>query len=370
MKSILVNTSSRKYKILFGENIIKNILTFLKEEFPGDNKKILVSNEKIYGIYGKRFEDIFSGEADFSSIILKDGEKYKNIDVIKSIYHELINLNTHRNDIVISLGGGVVGDTTGFGAATFNRGMNLVHCPTTIMSQTDSSIGGKTAINFENIKNVIGSFYQPHLIIIDTFFLRTLEEKEIINGLGEIVKYGLVFDYKIIEDLLAIAKECRNNEDRLFEIIRNKKFNDIIYKCAKLKSEIVEKDEFDTGERQLLNFGHTIGHALEKAAGFEMLNHGQAVALGMLCAVEISLSLGMLNMEFKNELIKLYEILKLPTHIKNMDQQKIFDALKFDKKFYSNINKFILLESVNKPVIIAGVDEKIIKKSIVSYIKQ
>lgn len=369
MKSIKVNTESRKYKILFGENIIRDILSYLKKEFKGDNKKIVVSNEKVYGIYGKKFDEIFLNETDFSKIILKDGEKYKNIDVLKSIYSELINLNSHRNDIIISFGGGVIGDTAGFAAATFNRGMKLVQCPTTIIGQTDSSIGGKVAINFENIKNVIGCFYQPHLIIIDTFFLKTLDEKEIINGMGEIVKYGLVFDYKIIEELLIIAKKFRNKEERLYEIIKNEKFNNIIYKCAKIKSEIVEKDEFDLKERQLLNFGHTVGHALEKAAGFEVLNHGQAVALGMLCAVEISLNLGMLNMYFKNELIKLYEILKLPVYIKNIDSEKIFESLKFDKKFYSNINKFILLENINMPVILNGIDEKIIKKSIINYVK-
>src|SRR5450830_1570558 len=245
MKSITVNTASRKYKILFGENIIGYILSYLKKEFYGSNKKIVVSNEKIYGIYGKIIDDIFSNETGFSKIILKDGEKYKNIDVLKSIYLELINLNAHRNDILISFGGGVLGDTAGFAAATFNRGMNLVQCPTTIIAQTDSSIGGKVAINFENIKNVIGSFYQPHLIIIDTFFLKTLDEKEIINGMGEIVKYGLVFDYKIIEDLLMLSKKYINSEERLYEIIRNEEFDNIIYKCAKIKSEIVEKDEFD-----------------------------------------------------------------------------------------------------------------------------
>jgi 3-dehydroquinate synthase len=352
MEPIIVNTALRKYKILFGENIIGNILSYLKDEFYGDNKKIIISNEKVDKIYGKKFDEIFSNETNFSKIILKDGEKYKNMDVLKSIYLQLINLNAHRNDILIALGGGVIGDIAGFAASTFNRGTNLLQCPTTIIAQTDSSIGGKVAVNFENIKNVIGSFYQPHLIIIDTFFLRSLEEKEIINGMGEIVKYGLVFDYKIIDDLLDIANKFRNKEERLYEIIKNEKFNNIIYKCAKIKSEIIEKDEFDMNERQLLNFGHTVGHALEKTAGFDMLNHGQAVALGMLCAVEISLNLGMLNNGFKNELIELYKILKLPICIENITLEKIFESLKFDKKFYSNINKFVLLENVNMPVIL------------------
>jgi 3-dehydroquinate synthase len=369
MKSIKVNTSTRKYRILFGNDIFRDISHYLKNEFSGAHKIIVVSNETIFGIYGEIFNDVFSGETGFSKIILKDGEKYKNIDVLKSIYSELISLNAHRNDILVSIGGGVIGDTAGFAAATFNRGMNLVQVPTTVIAQTDSSIGGKVAINFENIKNVIGSFYQPHLIIIDTFFLKTLSEKEIINGMGEIVKYGLVFDYRIIKDILELSKKTGNDDDRLYKIIRNEKFNNIIYKCAKIKSEIVKKDEFDLKERQLLNFGHTIGHALEKAAGFEILNHGQAVAIGMLCAVDISINLGMLNKDFKNELVKLYEILKLPVYIKNIDKEKIFDSLKFDKKFVSDINRYILLENINKPVIMAGIDEIIIKKSIINYIK-
>lgn len=369
MKSITINTKSRKYKILFGENISRDISFYLKNEFPGTNKIILVSNETIYKIYGEVFDNIFSGESCFRKIILRDGEKYKNMDVLRSVYSELISLNAHRNDILVAFGGGVIGDTAGFAAATFNRGMNFVQIPTTIIGQTDSSIGGKVAINFENIKNVIGSFYQPHLIIIDTLFLRTLDEKEIINGLGEIVKYGFVFDYSIIGDLLALTANQRLSENRLFELIKNKKFNNIIYRCAKIKSKIITKDEFDLKERQLLNFGHTIGHALEKSAGFEKLNHGQAVALGMLCSVEISVNLGMLDEHFKKEMIELYEILKLPVFIENIDPEKIFESLKFDKKFFSGINRYILLENINKPVILTGIDEKVIKNSIINYIK-
>lgn len=369
MKSIEIKTLNRKYKIYIKNNITESFCDYIKENFGKNGNIIVVSNERIYGIYGKIIKDIISREYKIKEIILNDGEKYKNIDTLKYIYSKLVDFNAHRNDVILSFGGGVVGDTAGFAAATFGRGMNLIHCPTTIISQIDSSIGGKTAVNFEKIKNIIGCFYQPHLIITDPEFLKTLDEKEIINGLGEIVKYGLVFDFQIINDVLNLIGDFKNDENRLFNIVNNKEFGKIIYKCVKIKAEIVEKDEFDLNERNLLNFGHTIGHSLEKTIGFDKINHGQAVAIGILCAIDISVSLGYLNEKFKKKILDIYDILKLPKFITKTDVDEILNALKFDKKFISGKNKFILLEDLNKPVIYNNLDEDIIKNSIVNNIK-
>ncbi len=369
MKIINVKTLNRIYNIYIENKITEKFNVYLKENIKDINNVILISNEKIFGIYGDIIEKIIKRDFDLKKIILKDGEEYKNIDTLKFIYSELININAHRNDIIISFGGGVIGDTAGFAAATFNRGMKLIQYPTTIIAQVDSSIGGKVAINFENTKNVIGCFYQPHFIICDPALLKTLNENEIINGLGEIVKYGLVFDYQIINDLLNLININKNDENRLFNIINNEEFNNIIYKCARIKSEIVKKDEFDLNERNLLNFGHTIGHALEKVIGFENLNHGQAVALGILCAIDLSLNMGYLSKEIKKNILDLYDILKLPKFIHHCNIDDTLNALKFDKKFVSGKNKFILLEELNKPVIYSDIDEKLIKNSIINLIR-
>lgn len=369
MEIIKVKTLNRIYSIYIENNITEKFNEYLKENIKDVKNVILISNEKISGIYKNKIEKIIKEDFDFKKIILNDGEEYKNIDSLKFIYSELLKINAHRNDVIISFGGGVIGDTAGFAAATFNRGMKLIQYPTTIIAQIDSSIGGKVAVNFENTKNVIGCFYQPHLIICDPQLLKTLNENEIINGLGEIVKYGLVFDYQIINDILNLINTYKNDENRLFKIIIDEKFSNIIYKCARIKSKIVEEDEFDLNKRNLLNFGHTIGHALEKVVGFKNLNHGQAVALGILCALDLSLSMGYLNKEIKKSILDLYDILKLPKFIDKCDVDEILNALKFDKKFVSGKNKFILLKELNKPVIYTDIDEKLIKNSIINLIK-
>ena len=369
MKSIEVKTLNKIYNIYIENHITDRLVTYLKDNIKSINNIILVSNEKIYTIYGERIKKIISSDFNLKKIIIKDGEKYKNLDTLKYIYTELLKINARRNDVILSFGGGVVGDIAGLAAATFNRGMGLVQYPTTIIAQVDSSVGGKTAVNFENIKNVIGCFYQPDLIITDPKLLITLEEKEIINGLGEIVKYGLVFDYQIINDLLKIVNKYKNSDDRLLKTVKNEEFGNIIYKCVKIKSEIIEKDEFDTGERHVLNFGHTIGHAFEKIIGFDNINHGQAVAVGILCAVDMSISYGYLDIDFKNKLHSLYNTLKLPEFVSGFKPDEIYNAIKFDKKFVSGINKFILLKDVNKPIICTDLNEKIIKSSIIKFIR-
>ena len=368
MNEIKVKTLSREYKILMQRNILDEIKLSVQPVFKDLTNIFVITNEKVFSLYGEKLKK--SLENDFKSkfLILKDGEKYKSINTLIKIYDWLIENNAHRNDLLIAFGGGVIGDTAGFAAATFNRGMLLLQFPTTLVAQVDSSIGGKVVINFGNIKNVIGSFYQPHLILADPNFLLTLEEKEVINGLGEIVKYGLVFDFTLIEK---IKKMIGNNvyDDRLYSLIKSADFDEIIFKCAEIKAEIVEQDEFDIGLRHLLNFGHTIGHAIEETFGFNKISHGKAVALGILCVLDISIKLGYLNKNFKKEILDLYQLLKLPIKIPDVDVNLLLDALKFDKKFTSKTSKFILLEDVNKPVIVTDIDETIIRYSIINNMK-
>ncbi|MCL4385764.1 MAG: 3-dehydroquinate synthase [Cyanobacteria bacterium] len=366
MKSVEIKTLNRKYKVLIENNITGGIIYHIKENFSDFNNLIVILNDKLYGIYGEKISKILCTNFKLNTIIINDGEKYKNIDTLKYIYQQLLKMNIHRNDVILSFGGGVTGDIAGFAAATFNRGIKLIQYPTTIIAQVDSSIGGKTGINFKNTKNIIGCFYQPHLIVTDPELLKTLDENEIINGFGEIIKYGLVFDYQIIDDILNISGNYKNDENRLFKIIENADFENIIYKCIKIKAEIVEKDEFDLNERQFLNFGHTIGHALEKTIGFDNINHGQAVSLGILCALDMSENLGYLKRDFKKDILALYDILKLPKFISKISIKKIMKSLKYDKKFTSSKNRFILLKGLNKPVIYNNLNENIVKNSIIN----
>jgi len=363
MKLINAKTKLRKYPIYFQPDIIKKAPFFINKYFIDAEKVVLITNDKIYGIYENNIKNFLEQiSLKFEIIITGDGEENKNLKSAESIYSNLVKQNLHRNDIIIAFGGGVIGDLAGFVASTFHRGIKLIQIPTTIIGQVDSSIGGKVVLNYRNIKNVIGSFYQPHMIIIDPTFLYTLDENEIVNGLAEIVKYGLVFDGRILRILEDSIDEVK--EDRLFKLVRSEVFHKVIFKCALIKTRVVKKDEFDLDCRNLLNFGHTIGHCLENAADLKEISHGQAVSMGMMVAINISIKMGFLNNHIKNKIIKLYKKLKLPYIIPDLDMDKILKPLKYDKKFTAFSNKFVLLKGIGRPVFFYNLNRDIIINSI------
>lgn len=200
MRIITAKTKLRHYPIYISSKIYEYFPLLIKKNFKDSEKIVLVTNNKVFGIYENKVKNILKEcSLPYEIVIIQDGEEYKNLKSADYIYKKLIDFNIHRNDIIIAFGGGVIGDLAGFAASTFHRGIKLIHCPTTIIGQVDSSIGGKVVVNYNNIKNVIGSFYQPHMIAIDPTLNYTLYEDQIINGLGEIVKYGLVFKKKILE---------------------------------------------------------------------------------------------------------------------------------------------------------------------------
>ena len=369
MYKIDVKAISRNYSILIERGISEKTALLIEKYFPKKKKIYFITNKKIFNLHGNQLAGRIAPFYDLDTLLLKDGEEHKSIDSLAKIYDFFIKNYAHRDSIVISFGGGVLGDTVGFAAATFNRGMVLVQYPTTIISQVDSSIGGKTAINYSGIKNLIGCFYQPHLVISDPYLLGTLEEKELINGFGEIIKYGLVFDYQIIEILNEIINKNLNSENILKKIVNDEKFNDIIFKCSEIKADIVSRDEYDLGIRNYLNFGHTVGHAIEKVMGFKNINHGQAVALGMLCAMDLSVSLGFIDEQYKDRLLELYKTLKLPQKINIKKVEDIIEAIKFDKKIVEDKIKFVLLKKINQVVILDNIDENSVKNSIIKNMK-
>ncbi|MBC7333489.1 MAG: 3-dehydroquinate synthase [Actinobacteria bacterium] len=369
MRVINVKTRLRKYPILIESGITEDFVDHLKKNFSGFNKVVVITNNKVFAIHGQRLKELLDkGKLESYIVVLEDGEEFKNLESADYIYKKLIDFNIHRNDIVVAFGGGVIGDLGGFVASTFHRGVRLVQYPTTIIGQVDSSIGGKVVVNYNSIKNVIGNFYQPHMIIIDPLLITTLEEREIINGLAEIVKYGIVFDRKILKILEENVDE--GNDSRLFELIKKSVFEEIIYRCCHIKSVVVEKDEFDLGYRNLLNFGHTIGHCIEKAAKLEEINHGQAVSMGMIVAIDISVELNLVKKDFKDMIIKLYRKLKLPYIIPQLNITDIIGGLKYDKKFTSTRNKFILLKGINKPVFYYNVSQDIVERCISKNMEQ
>ncbi|MGM0365590.1 MAG: 3-dehydroquinate synthase [Actinomycetota bacterium] len=361
MKTILAKTSNRQYSIYIERGISKKAAKVIKGHFAGAQKVIVVTNDRVYPIYEELIDSVF-GQAglEFFTHVIKDGEIYKSLDTSRQLFDVLLKNNFHRNDLVIAFGGGVVGDLAGFVASTYHRGLKLLQYPTTIIGQVDSSIGGKVAVNYEGIKNIIGTFYQPHMIIMDPGMLETLDRDEVINGLGEVVKYGIVFDKKI---LLRLEKIIQRKKEVCL-LVKDRAFEDIIYRCAKIKAGVVAKDEFDSGYRNLLNFGHTIGHAIEKASKLTDISHGQAVGLGMLVAIDISIELGLVKGDIKERIIALYDRIGLLVKIGGLEAEAIAEATGFDKKFTAKKNKFVLLKGLNKPFFYYGLKKDIIINSI------
>ncbi|MCD4670397.1 MAG: 3-dehydroquinate synthase [Actinomycetia bacterium] len=362
MKKISAKTALRKYNIYLKKGILGEASAIIKNYFTGFNRVALITNDTINGIYSESINTLCDSiGVKYDIISLGDGEEYKTLEHIEPVYSKLVNSDFHRDDIIIAFGGGVVGDTAGYIASTFHRGTRLIQMPTTIIGQVDSSIGGKVVVNFMGIKNIIGSFYQPHMIIMDPLLLESLDERQVVNGLGEIVKYGLVFDMKIIRILEKIINE---NEYRLSGLVKHDEFIDIIYRCAEIKVKVVEKDEFDCGYRNLLNFGHTIGHSIENASGLKGVSHGEAVAMGMMAAMEISVTMGISKESEKERIKQFFKKLGIPYKIPKINVEKIIEGLKYDKKFTSGTNKFVLLKKINRPFLYRGVSREVILKSI------
>ncbi|MBS3091562.1 3-dehydroquinate synthase [Candidatus Pacearchaeota archaeon] len=272
----------------------------------------IITDSNVYEIYKSLIKDDF--------FCIKSGEQSKDIDVYKEILEKI-----RDNDTIIAFGGGVVGDIAGFVASTYKRGVKLIHIPTTLLAMVDSSIGGKNGVNLGEKKNYIGTIYQPFEVIIDPLFLETLQEKEWQNGLSEVIKYSYLFGKP---DIKKISLK-----------IDSKELDKVIFDCCKSKAEVVEKDPFDSGYRHVLNFGHTIGHAIELLSG---LNHGEAISIGMAKELELAVKRGITNKKDSEIIINRLKSVGLPTSIpENLDKNKIIEIMKADKKgkFIFALNK-------------------------------
>ena len=280
------------------------------------------------------------------------GEKSKTLDTVKNIYKELIEAKFDRRDMLVALGGGVVGDITGYTAATYLRGIDFIQIPTTLLAQADSSIGGKTGVDFDGYKNMVGAFYMPRLVYMNISTLKELDERQYYAGFAEVMKSALIKDALFYEWLLDHMYEIHDRELEVLE--------EMVERSCTVKKLVVEKDPTEKGDRALLNFGHTIGHAIEKNQNFEML-HGECVALGMVAAAYLSWKHNWLSMEEYYEVRDMLVPFNLPISIDNLDTKAILELTKSDKKMEAGQIKFVLLKKVGKAVIDKTVtDEEIL----------
>ena len=344
---LTINTQFETYPIIIGSNLIKNLAIYLKKNSINFNQCLLIIDKNI----PKRMVSKITKSLKRKKIFkysFDASEKNKNQKNINKILEILLNKNFSRQDCLIAVGGGITGDVSGFAASLFKRGLKFINIPTTLLSQVDSSIGGKTGINTNQGKNLIGSFYQPRLVISDTNFLKSLNKREVICGYGEILKHAIISNKGFYNFL----------NKNFFNIIKLKSpfIDKAIYESCKIKKIVVEKDEKENGMRKILNFGHTFAHAYEASLGFsKKLNHGEAVILGMNTALSFSYKNKFLNFkEYKLVRKHIYNS-KLPFNLKKYfslkDLNKILNFMMTDKKNNSNKINLVLLKKIGSPII-------------------
>ena len=330
------------YDIVFAESFAE-----LTEELSklniSEKKVCVVTDSHVKGLYGDEVMSLLAGKCKKNVIYsFPAGEENKTLDTVREAYRFLIEEKFDRKDLLIALGGGVVGDVTGFIAATYLRGVDFVQIPTTLLAQADSSIGGKTGVDFDGFKNMVGAFYMPKLVYMNIATLKTLDDRQFYNGFAEVMKHGLIKDGAFYEWLLDKMYEiCDRDTDTLLNMVQ---------KSCMVKKLVVEKDPTEKGDRALLNFGHTIGHAIEKAKNFT-LSHGECVALGSVAAAFISWKHEWLSMEEYYEIRDMFVPFNLPISVEEIDPEEILALTKSDKKVEGSKIKFILLKKVGKAVI-------------------
>lgn len=305
-------------------------------------KICIVSDSTVAGLYAQDVRQAFAGQYQVDTFVFPAGERQKNLDTVRDLYRFLIERKYSRKDLLVALGGGVTGDLCGFAAATYLRGIDFIQVPTTLLAQVDSSVGGKTGVDFEQFKNMVGAFYQPRLVYMNMSTLDTLNDELFVCGMGEILKSALIRDAELYQWLGEHRHEVMNRDkEALAHMIRE---------CCRIKSEVVESDPTEQGVRAILNFGHTIGHAVEKLMDFTML-HGQCVGVGMAAAVWLSYRKGLLKESEMSFILELNRYYGLPDHVEGLTAQDVLNAMRSDKKAADGSTKFILLDSIGHAVI-------------------
>lgn len=326
MEKVIVNTKAKTYEIAIKTGLFKELPLIFKEKYSG-KKLAIVTDSNVYPLYGKEFAEKLEKEGfEVVPIIFQAGEQSKNLNTLESIYTRLAENAFTRSDAIVALGGGVAGDIAGFAAAMFLRGLGYIQVPTTLLAMVDSSIGGKVAVDMPHGKNLIGAFYQPDAVYTDPGLLETLSDRQFSNGMAELLKHGFIRDAGLYRDLV------NGNDDDYDKNALLRKMDSLIYRSCLIKSSVVEKDEYDNGLRQLLNFGHTIGHAIEKVQDYSGLSHGEAVSVGMVSITEMTERMG-LTPKGEAERIRLaLKKYRLPVKMPDLDTDKVIKSISLDKK--------------------------------------
>ena len=342
---LVVDLGERSYPIIIEDNLLDRIDEEIQKVFKG-NKVFILTDENVNKFYGDRISSkLLEAGYDVRSLALPAGEETKSFFTLPEVYNALLDFNLTRSDLIITLGGGVIGDLGGFVASTYLRGVSFVQIPTSLLAQVDSSVGGKVAVDLEKGKNLVGSFYHPKLVLIDPLVLKTLEKRFLIDGMAEVIKYGCIKDNTLFEYL---------NDTEAIEVINN--IGTIIHRCCDIKREVVEKDEKDTGERMLLNFGHTIGHAIEQYYNYSKYTHGEAVAIGMYNISLISEERGITEEGTSKKIKNILEKYNLPYDM-DIDIENILDTMNLDKKKLGKKLNVILLKKIGESEIYKTTNE-------------
>jgi len=357
MHILKVNLKKRSYNIVVGNNIVNTLGEYILKLNIGRDAYV-ITNASIKKRYGQLLNSGLKRSGFTVRFkLIPDTEKSKSIEMVSRIINDIMHYDKKKRLLIVAFGGGVIGDLAGFIASIYKRGVAYIQIPTTLLAQVDSSIGGKTAVDLTQGKNLLGAFYQPKLVFSDVRLLKTLSLRQIQSGLAEIIKYAVIKDAQLFGYL---ERHCQDILD-----LKTPALEFIVTRCSDIKARIVQQDEREEkGIRTILNFGHTIGHAIEAAGGYKRYNHGQAIALGMLVACAISRKLRLISDVTEQRIKNLIENVGLPTKIKDICVSNIIKAHYRDKKFIGAVNKFVLIRAIGKAQVRKNIPLKIIKEAL------
>lgn len=339
--NLYVDLKENSYNILIEKGLLDRLGSEVKSVYNGE-KIFIITDKNVDKFYGEKAQKRLESQGfKVRKLVLEPGEETKSFKTLPIIYDELLDFKLTRKDLIITLGGGVIGDLGGFAASSFLRGVPFIQVPTTLLAQVDSSVGGKVAVDLESGKNLVGAFYQPKAVLIDPEVLNTLEDKFYKDGMGEVIKYGCIKDKEFFNRL----KKYKSRKEIMEDI------EDIIYICCDIKRKVVENDEKDLGERMLLNFGHTLAHAVEKYYNFTGFSHGEAVAIGMYNISLKSEKCGVTSHGVAEEIKQILINYELPYEVELDDNEAIVNTISLDKKNLGKTLKLILLTEIGESII-------------------
>lgn len=335
---IHVNSPDGRYPIVIEAGLLGS-LDLIAQQYGLDQRIVVISNPTVMNLYGSIVQRYLPNAA---AAVMPDGEAYKNLETVGKLYEQMVSAKADRNTAVLAVGGGVVGDTAGFVAATYMRGVPFVQMPTTLLSMVDSSVGGKVGVDLPQGKNLVGAFKQPQAVLIDPSVLKTLPQREWRCGLAEVIKHGLLADAQLLE--MAVTTDQENAAA-------------LVRRAVQIKVDVVEADPYEQGVRATLNLGHTFGHALEQASHYAW-PHGEAVAVGLVAAAYLSQTIGLCKHELPEQVENILEKVGLPIRIKGIEPEAIYAAMSTDKKWSAGKARFILLRGVGLPQIVEGISRQ------------